>query len=126
MFADRAGDDRLPGESRRVIAAGADDADRRALFLRAGERLRVAPVGNALALDPALRLGIRCEQRLDPLVRAKQAEEQNHRAAHGAQLGRKLAFDRRARQMLEGAVVDDVDLGGVDADVLHQPPPAVF
>jgi len=59
------------------------------------------------------------QQDLHALVGAQQPEEQDHRAVHRLELGGQRRR-RQLRQVVEGAVRDDVDPLGVDLQVDHQ------
>ena len=66
--------------------------------------------------DPAPRV----EQNLDPLVWSQQPEEQDDRPLHRAQRRRQRPLGRLVCEVLEGAVVDDVDLRRVDLEHVDQ------
>jgi hypothetical protein len=74
------------------------------------------------ALEPAERL----EQDVDPLVGAQQAEEEDHRALGPLQLRRQRPLLGQAGEVVEGAVRDDVDAAGVEADVVAEAAGAVL
>ena len=83
---------------------------------------RVADDPELGALDPAEGL----EQRVDALVGAQQAEEEDHRALGALQLGRQRLLLGQLGQVVEGAVGDHPDPRRVEADLVAQARGAVL
>ena len=123
-------DDVGAAEDRRdlgVLDEAGDEADPAGrlggeLAQRLDVHARVADDPELGALDPAEGL----EQGVDPLVGAQQAEEEDHRALGALQLGRQRLLLRQTGEVVEGAVGDDPDPGGVEPDLVAQAAGAVL
>ena len=124
------GEDVGAAEDRRdlgVLDEAGDEAD--AARRAGGELAQRLDVHARVADDPelgALDLAEGLEQALDSLVGAQQAEEEDHRALGALQLRRQRLLLRQAGEVVEGAVGDDADPGGVEADLVAQAGGAVL
>ena len=106
----------------------------------AGEEANAAgscPRGDAQRLDlharvaddpelGALDLGEGLEQQVETLVGAKQAEEEDHRLLGTLELSRQRLLLGQAGEVIEGAVGDDPDTGGVETNLVTQAGRAVL
>ena len=123
-------DDVGAAEDRRdlgVLDEAGEEAD--AAGRLGGEPAQRLDVHARVADDPelgALDLAEGLEQGVDALVGAQQAEEEDHRALGALQLGRQRLLLGQAGQVVEGAVGDHADPGGVEADLVAQPRGAVL
>ena len=110
-----------------VLHKPGEDADAARGF--GGEAAQRLDVHARVADDPelgTLDLAECFEQGVDALVGAQQAEEEDHRSLGTLELGRQRLLLRQPRQVVEGAVVDDVHPARVEADLLAQPAGAVL
>ena len=95
----------------------------------AASRAQRLDVHARVADDPelgALDLAKGLEQRVEALVGAQQAEEEDHRALGALELGRQRLLLGQAGEVVEGAVGDDADAGRVEADLVAQARRAVL
>ena len=110
-----------------VLDEAGDEADAAGGRLRGRAQRR--DVHARVADDPelgALDLGEGLEQQVEALVGAEQAEEEDHRALGALELGRQRLLLGQAGEVVEGAVGDDADAGGVEADLVAQARGAVL
>ncbi len=110
-----------------VIDEAGDEAD--AARRLGGEATQRLDVHAGVADDPELRplqLAEGRQQRVESLVGAQQAEEEDHRALGALQLRRQRLLLGKVGQVVEGAVGDDTDPGGVDPDLVAQAGRAVL